>query len=497
MLKTLARLCTENGNVESLGILIENGCKTDFLVRYAVRSKQMDCLKYLIAKGYNLNESNSSTASALFASVTENLPEFAKVLLENGADASLLFKDQTLLSYAAKAVKPSFFKLLIQYGAPLSALPPAIPPLITALKKQQMNIVSTLLSLGADPDCYCLSKESKSLIYPLDIAFRIKSSAAMTLLLLSGARKNSINKEELDESMRSQFEEMTSVIKVREPQQLTRDLSLVFGQYKPIESSTKVLIEELRLVGEMNRILISQKLNKIRETFYKFTVFMPKLLEFSKNLDSQRLLILKKQFRLFEQDDKVKLSPIIQSSSKIWRSLLSQTVDLMNKNKSRSTIQKNQFIDFINTELKKKSDGLGEKIENILCFSNEGDASENSDANKNRELLAYFADILQQLKSLQKSIYDTINNLNAASCTFIDSAVLYISEINQKLNIVEESYPVIKRAGLSQLTLSKIKNVLDPRREMAIDSLKKLSENKKACEDLTELVKKCIRQNTK
>lgn len=495
--KTLARYCVENGSLDSLKLLIEHGSKPSFLIRNAVRSHQMECLKYLISQNFDINESTSSTASALYAAVTENLPEYALVLLENGADPTLPFKDQALLSYAAKVVSADFFKKLIEFGAPISALPPAVPPLIAALKKSQMHIVSLLLQVGADPDAHWYSKDSKITTYPLDIAFKNKSSTAMTLLLMTGARKTTINKDELDENIQKQFELFNAPIRVQDPQ-IKEALNLLFGKFRTTESSVKVLSDELRQVRtDFQSLDITPKLNRIRDCFEKYCNFIPNIFSFSKHLDDKRLPLLNQQFQIFEQDDCKKLSPAVKMDTERWRSVFSRTIELLEQNKMKGFLQKNAFIDFCNTELRKKAESFLEEAENVLCFDFDTVITDSQQLMKNREFLSYYVDVLQQYKALLKSMYDSVTLLHDSSMLFLKNAISYVNDMDKKLDRLSESETLFYRAGLPIVMIQEVQDSIKPKKDKVKGSLQILEEHQLMCDNLSKLLKKCVRQCVK
>ena len=152
-------------------------------MRSAVKSQKKAILKYLIEQKCNLDESNDNYSPAIFVAANANLVEMAEILLKNGADPTVLHKDQTVLLYATKTEQLEMFKLLLKHGAPVCSYEPGIPPLINALKAQNTEAVALLLQHGADPNCTQASKNN-TVVRPLDIAIRNKSSSATTLLII-------------------------------------------------------------------------------------------------------------------------------------------------------------------------------------------------------------------------------------------------------------------------------------------------------------------------
>ena len=555
--KTLARLCVDNGKLDLLQMLINAGSKPNFLIRSAVRAHQYKILEYLIEQNFDVNETTETTASALYAAVMENLPDYGKLLLDNGADPTVTFKDQALLSYAAKNVSPAFFRMLIENGAPLCALQPAIPPLITALKKQQMNIVATLLSLGADPDASCQSRDSQT--YPLDVAFRNKSSSAMTMLLMTGARKNNIPMEDLDDEMRRQFEEYSQPPLIKEPQ-LVRDLQLLFGQFRPLESTIKTLSAEIMKIhdpreikndsaekeinnrdyasvasssprnyapstatfstaaqtqtiksqsptsagnltytvyNDIPSIQISPYLQRIRDAYEKLCDFMPRVINLSRTIDSKRLPILRKQFLIFEQDDKKKLTPVIMNDNDKWRSLFSRTIELMSRNKSRGALQKNAFIDYCNTELRKRAEKFADQQSSVICFTDEVAITDQKEMMENREILAFFVDLLQNFKQLLKMFNDSLLLLQQSSQKFFSLATYRVEKEMDRLERLSVSEQLLARCGLPYSMITEVRDSIRPKQDLVTQTQVILESNKSMCENCSKLLMKCIRQCVK
>ena len=529
--KTLARICVDNGEQNLLELLINAGSKPNFLIRSAVRAHQYKILQYLIDQKFDVNETTESTASALYAAVMENLPEYGKLLLDNGADPTITFKSQALLSYAAKNVSPPFFKMLIENGAPISALPPAIPPLITALKKQQMNIVAILLSLGADPNGYCLSHESKS--YPLDVAFRNKSSAAMTMLLMTGARRSNIPLDSLDEDMRRQFEEYSQPVSNKDPQ-LISDLKLLSGQFKSLESTIKTLSAEIMKIHEPRGVRYDQEANnynfsdygsinqlsfassatasaytdipqlelttylqRVRDAYEKLCDFMPSIIQFSKTLDSKRLAFLKKQFLIFEQDDKKKLTPVIKTDNEKWATIFSKTIDLMSKNKNPGALQKNAFIDYCNSELRKRAEKFIDQQNSVICFSDEVVVTYQKEMMENRECLAFYADILQNFKDLLQLINSSLVVLQKASNKYFFLASLRVEKESERLERLSVSEQLLCRCGLPFTMITEVRDSIRPKQDFVMQTRRIIESNKTMCENCSKLLMKCVRQCVK
>ena len=498
--KTLAKHCIEAGNIESLKLLIENGCDKSFLIRTAVKYQKIEILQYLISQNCNLNESSENLSPALFVAANSNLTEFAEILLKSGADPTILHHDQTILSYATKYEQLPLFKLLLKYGAPISIYEPATPPLIAALKAQNLEAVSLLLQAGVDPNSFQNAKNN-TVIKPIDIAIRNKSSAATTLLILTGANLDNIHKNEIDPKTYQQIEkykEFKSIQGLPE-NSLMMELKNLIQQYVVIDNPAQRLIEKLQEAERNPRTEVTPLLNQIRKQFVSFSEYIPRVIEFENRVSEKRLPLLKRQMKIFEQTDKKMLAPELSDDLRKWKEFFPRTIELLGKNKNKSN-QKNLFIEFCIQEMKKHSQELIQTENEMLDFGTDDDIiceDPEEECNTNRLILAEYAEIAQQLRFHMSHIDDTLSALEEESILLLDSSIERIKDVADKLGKLNQSRSKFTRAGLLPAEISAIENSFAPKQKVVEESLKQLTNNKESIIEMTTILQKLLRRHVK
>lgn len=499
--KSIVKLCIENGSIDSLEYLIENGCKTNFLIRYAVKSQQFGVLQFLINKHLDVNEYNDNYSPALFAAVNANLYEYVKLLLEKGADPSIHHRGQTILSYAAKIDQLPIFRLLLKYGAPISSSQKSTTPLISALKAQNMEAVSLLLFNGADPNCLQQAKNNQN-IYPLDIALRNKSSTATILLVLAGADVNHIsNIQEYDPKLVNQINQYSdsNIIQASSSPLLTELKSLI-QQFEIIQSNNQNLINYLQESEGNAKQEITPLLNQIREQFRKFADYVPLLINFENRLLEVRKPLLKQQMNMFEHQDRLLLAPNISDDMRKWHEFFPRTIELLKKNKTDS-IQRNIFIDYCITQITKYTESLKDEEAQMLDFGHEHAAPDEKAqikmAKRNRYILAEYAEILAQLKDHMAVVEDSIDNLEDESLFLLDSSIERIQSAEDKLTKLATANAKLARTGLSPQMIQDLQDSFLPKKSIIDESYKQLIDNKKSILEIAELMKRLLRRHYK
>jgi ankyrin repeat protein len=177
------------GNVQMLSVLLENGAKVNGHKKppliVAVVENSLQCFEKLLRAGANVDELSDEGHSALVASARFNRQEFAKLLLENGADINHTGTDLTALDCAIQH-SPQLVPFLVQYKPDLNQQSKklGLTSLHVASEVGNPDIIKYLLEHGADAKI-----KSKQLLTPLHVA------------LANGKRENALVLIEADLSV--------------------------------------------------------------------------------------------------------------------------------------------------------------------------------------------------------------------------------------------------------------------------------------------------------
>lgn len=71
-------------------LLLEKGCKKTFLIHSAIALNKKKCLELLLEYNADPNEIDEDGATPLFICLKLNLLDFAKLLIQKGADPTIL-----------------------------------------------------------------------------------------------------------------------------------------------------------------------------------------------------------------------------------------------------------------------------------------------------------------------------------------------------------------------------------------------------------------------
>lgn len=183
--KSLAMHCIDNGDPESLKILIKSGCKTTGLLHEAIRQNKKSILDSLIECDVNLDETIEDNITALNLAAKLNRVPFVRSLIDHGADPTIA--DSTGLgyipiTYACENVNLEMVQLLLEGHSPTRALESPMIPLCIACQKNAVSIVYLLLQYCADPNYHNIGTEP-----PLQIAINNENKDIVNILVAAGA----------------------------------------------------------------------------------------------------------------------------------------------------------------------------------------------------------------------------------------------------------------------------------------------------------------------
>lgn len=155
----------------------------DTLLILAVRSRNSDLVKLLLARRADPNGRGENNYTPLIEATRYRVPAMVKMLLQGGAKVDLMndFGD-TALVFAANVGQIDLAELLIRKGARLNG-GTGWTPLMQAAYGYDPKMVAYLLKQGADPNYH-----PKGLMSPLECAIAQSNSEAIALLKKKGAR---------------------------------------------------------------------------------------------------------------------------------------------------------------------------------------------------------------------------------------------------------------------------------------------------------------------
>ncbi|GFO13252.1 ankyrin repeat, ph and sec7 domain containing protein secg [Plakobranchus ocellatus] len=148
---------------------------------------QLECIKLLLSYGAQINETDNSSRTALHWSCWNNNEPLSTILLDNGADPSLLdIEGFNCLHMAVSNSALDCVRLVIGRRKELinrRGGENGVTPLLIAVQKADINVVTSLVTSGADVNC----QEEVSERTPLHYALYTKKKDLFEYLLLHGA----------------------------------------------------------------------------------------------------------------------------------------------------------------------------------------------------------------------------------------------------------------------------------------------------------------------
>jgi len=148
-ISTIKRLQTEGQNIN------EADSTGATALIHAIRSKKADVAKHLIASGANVNVKDKDGFDALISAVDYNQIDLINILIDKGADIESrdYFGDTPLAHAALRKVNIEAVKILVKRGANVNTRNSTSQPLLDLLldepASEMMNIVAVLVN--ADP----------------------------------------------------------------------------------------------------------------------------------------------------------------------------------------------------------------------------------------------------------------------------------------------------------------------------------------------------------
>ena len=359
----------------------------------------------------------------------------------------MLLSNETLLSIAAKLGNMDIFRYLVKHGAPISPVGAKFSPLFAGIRQNNLEIVSTMLSLGADPNQFMLNKKNKP-YYPLDVAISKGFHQAIALLITFGANTSLVNQKRIkDQNIKNMLDALAlpNITVDNKPYTQIENLKTRFDKFKKdILSFVQKIINKPGVSLET----VESILNKIRKLFSESTQFMCDLHPIANEIDEMSKPLLNRQMEIYNIWSKQPPSP---TSSQIYR---------------------------LNG---------GRKIPEEL----------EDEWNKNRMKLVEQALTIHAYTHLAAKAFTQIENLKNESIEYINDSLHELDEEKTCISSERTSKQLLTRMGLPARTAEIISQNSAERIRIIDATIDYLKEYKLKCDELGGTIIKCLRESAK
>ncbi len=122
-------------------------------LRAAVQADQPEMVRFLLARGADIEAVDGAHETALVRACLDHRAEILRILLEHGADPNhASVSDEPPIQLAVRAADPTMVRLLLAYGADPNAVSSIDGvPALTRAKRVQKQIADMLVEHGAVP----------------------------------------------------------------------------------------------------------------------------------------------------------------------------------------------------------------------------------------------------------------------------------------------------------------------------------------------------------
>ena len=358
-----------------------------------------------------------------------------------------MFSNETLLSIAAKLGNMEIFRYLVKHGAPISPVGAKFSPLFAGIRQNNLEIVSTMLSLGADPNQFMLNKNNKP-YYPLDVAISKGFNQAVALLITFGANTSLVNQKRIkDQNIKNMLNNMAlpNITVDNKPYKEIETLKSRFDKFKKeILSFVQKIISKPGVSLET----VENILNKIRKLFSDSIQFMCDLQPIANEINEMSRPLLNRQLEIYNIWSKQPPSP---TSSQIYR---------------------------LND---------GRKIPDEL----------ESEWNQNRIKLVEQALTIHAYTHLAAKAFTQIDNLRNESIEYINDSMHELTEEKECLSADKTSPTLLVRIGIPPKAAEIIAKNSVERIKIIDETIKCLQEYKLKCDELGGNIIKCLRESAK
>jgi hypothetical protein len=326
------------------------------------------------------------------------------------------------------------FKYLIKKGAPISPAGAKFNPLFIGIRKRNLEIVSALLLIGADPNSSMLTKNNNP-YYPLDVAISTGFNEAVTLLIMFGANTALVDRKRVsDASILAMLDQF------RLPNQNNDDTIIdVVREIKEILSKLKSGIsafgQELKRLRGSSPTNVVKTLNSVRKLFSDLVILATNINKVSTDIDTRIRPLFQRQLEIFNQ---------------------SQTIEY----RGDAYFNGGRVMD--------------EAIEN--------------EWKENRIKIANAANGVHQFIDLKSKIMSIVATLEKKTNKFIKTSVINLTNAKKEFDPTKITNAQLLRMGFSEEASEVIADNNIERINIVDETLEHLNEHKNKCDELLKLI---------
>ncbi|EAY10357.1 hypothetical protein TVAG_109410 [Trichomonas vaginalis G3] len=427
----ISKICILNKNVDSLKLLIENGCETKGLFQFAIQNDNKSSFDALIDSKIDINEKDDNGDTPLHAATKANKFYYVRSLLDHGADPSIIDSDYSPnlpLSIAVSKGNYGIVSLLLEAHSPTISFDHASVPLIIASRYGFTRIAYALIQYGADPNYQGNETENA-----LDIAIAKNHIDIVRLLVATGADIHKYTLDSLTEPVRAIFQQWIdpSLPIIPEPNpfsELDKMQKMLIGELQVQQTAISKFISEAQDI-DFHMNFVSPTINTQNQMFVAFTKFLKKVDFFGKILYQRRVQLLSQQFdtlclgermsmeQTFDQDE----AQFIKIFEKI-KSIISDNIDLFKPDAF-------QQIESMTAQLPRRRN-------ECLPAQKRADLENKK---LNRSHLQYLNQILSIFNMNVTEVYRGFSNFGASFVQVIDQALSSLNDFRDALLEVRQT----------------------------------------------------------
>ena len=353
---TLAELCVQRKSLESLKLLLENGCSTKGLIHVSIREKVKNIFTYLIEFGVDLDEYDRDGKTPLVQACETNLLFYVRALLDHGADPSLtdLAKRPNLpLSIACDLGNVEIVKLLLEAHSPTTSFDDATVPLLNAVRKNHTQIVYLLLQYGADPNYHGMETNSA-----FDQALANQNLEIIRVLVACGCDIQKVENRQLPK-------EIDDILK----QWVDPELPYIPdpNPYLDIDAKQKQLVQELQQTqGAISKFITESRdidfeqnymtptLNLQNQMLVSFVKFAKKMDFFGKALFMKRIKLLAQQYDALCEAERLAMEKEVAEDEKLFAEVFERSKVIVSDNADSFRIDAIPSLETMTAQLPKR-----------------------------------------------------------------------------------------------------------------------------------------------